>query len=164
VNPLYFGLAHTFMTDVQFLALVMTALWLFVRGIRREEGVSLSAGIVIVLLDILIRQVALLLLLAFGVALHNAKGITWKSLVVAIVPVLVSTGLHFFYQHWMIETGRTPFFEFASLSNLIPTPLSAFIRHSRHSLRLLLLSLPYRILPRPILSFCCPPWNTCPPR
>lgn len=143
VNPLYFGLAHTFMTDVPFLAFAVTALWLFVRGVWREEAVSLSAGILIALLDILVRQFALLLLLAFGVAYIMRRGITWKSLVVAIMPVVVGAGLHFIYQYWMIETGRTPFFQFASVNYLIPTPLSAFIRHSWHFLKLLLLSLPY---------------------
>lgn len=160
VNPLYFGLAHTFMTDVPFLALVITALWLFVRGIRREEAISLSAGIMIALLAILIRQFALLLLLAFGVAYVMRRGIIRKSLVVAIVPVVVGAGLHFFYQHWMIKTGRTRSFDFASLSNLIPTPLSAFIRHS---LRLLLLSLPYLDSSSPHSWFLLPSLELMPP-
>jgi 4-amino-4-deoxy-L-arabinose transferase-like glycosyltransferase len=139
VNPLYFGLAQTFMTDVPFVALVIVALWLFARGFRREEAVSLSAGILIALLTVLIRQFALLLLLAFGVAYVLRRGAAWKAFLVAIVPLSVGIGLHVFYQRWMVETGRTPFFELASF-NLIPTPLEAF---AKYSLRYIIVALPY---------------------
>jgi 4-amino-4-deoxy-L-arabinose transferase-like glycosyltransferase len=143
VNPLYFGLANTFMTDVPFVALVVIAIWLFVRGIRRGETVCLLAGIMIAAVDILIRQVGILLLFAFGIAYVMQRGITWKSLVVAMVPAALGAVLHSLYQHWMIETGRTPFFQFTTLSYLIPTTGPAFVRCAKHSLRLLLSSLPY---------------------
>ena len=139
VNPLYFGLAHTFMTDVPFVVLVITALWLFVRGFRREERVSLLAGILVALFTILIRQFALLLLLAFGAAYVMKRGATWKAFLVAIMPLSVGIGMHVFYQHWMVETGRTPHFELASF-NLIPTPLGAFVTYS---LRYITIGLPY---------------------
>ena len=139
VNPLYFGLAHTFMTDVPFVVLVITALWLFVRGFQREERVSLLAGILVALFTILIRQFALLLLLAFGAAYVMKRGATWKAFLVAIMPLSVGIGMHVFYQHWMVETGRTPHFELASF-NLIPTPLGAFVTYS---LRYIIIALPY---------------------
>jgi 4-amino-4-deoxy-L-arabinose transferase-like glycosyltransferase len=139
VNPLYFGLAQTFMTDVPFVALVIATLWLFVRGFRREERVSLLAGILIALITVLIRQFALLLLLAFGVAYVMKRGTTWMGFLVAIMPLAMGIGLHVFYQRWMVETGRTPFFELASF-NLIPTPLGAFVTYS---LRYIIIALPY---------------------
>jgi hypothetical protein len=139
VNPLYFGLAHTFMTDVPFVVLVITALWLFVRGFQREERVSLLAGILVALFTILIRQFALLLLLAFGVAYVMKRGATWKAFLVASMPLLVGIGMHVFYQRWMVETGRTPHFELASF-NLMPTPLGAFVTYS---LRYIIIALPY---------------------
>lgn len=140
VNPIYFGLAHTFMTDVPFLALMISALWLFVRGIRREDMVSLLAGILIALVAVLIRQFALILLLAFGVAYVMNRGVTWKALVVAIVPLVLGGGLHVFYQRWMIATGRTPFFDTSTVSYLIPIHPLAF---AKYSLRHAILALPY---------------------
>ena len=139
VNPLYFGLAQTFMTDVPFVVLVIAALWLFVRGFRRDEGAFLLAGILVALFTILIRQFALLLLLAFGVAYVMKRGATSKAFLLAIMPLSVGIGLHVFYQRWMVETGRTPFFELASF-NLIPTPLGAFVVYS---LRYIVIALPY---------------------
>jgi len=102
INPLYFGLAHTFMTDVPFLALMITALWLFVRGLGREEAVSLSAGILVALADILIRQFALLLLLAFGVAHIMSRSVNRKALLVAIVPLVVDEAL-LVVEQWVDE-------------------------------------------------------------
>lgn len=139
-NPLYFWLAHTFMTDVPFTAAVTAALWLFVRGLRREEEAFLWAGILIALLAILIRQFALLFLLAFGVAYVVRRGGTLKALVVATVSLVLGTGLHVSYQRWMIETGRTPFFELASVSNFVPTPVGPFVISS---LRTIAYALPY---------------------
>jgi 4-amino-4-deoxy-L-arabinose transferase-like glycosyltransferase len=93
-NPLYFGLAHTFMTDVPVLALMITALWLLVRGVQREERSSLAAGILLALFAILIRQFALLLLFSFGGAYVMRRGATWQVLIAAIVPVTLGVGLH----------------------------------------------------------------------
>jgi 4-amino-4-deoxy-L-arabinose transferase-like glycosyltransferase len=140
VNPIYFGLANTFMTDVPFLALTIAALWLFVRGMRREHLVSLLAGILIALLAVLVRQFALILLFAFGIAYVMNKGMTWEALVFAFVPLLLGSGLHFFYQHWMIMTGRTPYFGLSSVSYLIPTRPLAF---AKYSLRHVIFALPY---------------------
>ena len=89
VNPLYFALAQTFMTDVPLLALLIAALWLFVRGVQREETASVVAGILIALIAILIRQFALLLLLAFSVAYLIRNGWTRQALAVAILPLLL---------------------------------------------------------------------------
>jgi uncharacterized membrane protein len=127
------------MTDVPFLALVIIALWLFVRGVRREEPISLSAGIAIALVAIMIRQFALLLLIAFGVAYLLRRGVTWKALVIAIVPVVLGAGLHVFYQRWMVETGRKPFFQLTSLNNFSLDPFSTFVLYSVR----LSLSIPY---------------------
>ena len=129
-NPIYFGLAHTFMTEVPFVSLVIIALWLFVRGLKRNASVPLLAGIVITLIAILVRQFALLLLLAFGVAYLVKNGVKWKTLAVAIIPLAFGAGVHVAYQHWMIVTGRKPYFELATLSDLIPIPFVTFILYS----------------------------------
>jgi 4-amino-4-deoxy-L-arabinose transferase-like glycosyltransferase len=139
VNPLYFALANTFMTDVPFLAFVVAALLLFVRGVRRQETISLLAGILIALLAVLIRQFGLLLLLAFGVSYVMHKGATRNAFVVAIVPMVVGISLHVFFQRWLVETGRTPFLG-QTLYNLSPTPLGLFVRYS---LGRIITALPY---------------------
>ena len=67
-NPLYLGLSATFMTDVPFTALVTMSLWLYVRGVRRESTALLGVAFALAYAAILVRQFALLLPLAFGVA------------------------------------------------------------------------------------------------
>jgi 4-amino-4-deoxy-L-arabinose transferase-like glycosyltransferase len=129
VNPLYFELAHTFMTDVPFLALVIAALFLFVRGFRRQKPVSLLAGILVALLAILIRQFGLLLLLAFGVAYIVRMPKSWRALVVAVLPLVVGVGLQMAYHYWVLKTGRIPFF-WPDNRFLRPPSVAAFVDSS----------------------------------
>lgn len=60
VNPLYLNLSYTFMTDVPFTALVTLSLWLYVRGFRRGEMLSLVLGSAASAGAFLIRQTGLL--------------------------------------------------------------------------------------------------------
>jgi 4-amino-4-deoxy-L-arabinose transferase-like glycosyltransferase len=46
-NPLWFALSNTFMTEVPFVALSILAVWCFARGFRRQEQLSLGAGLLV---------------------------------------------------------------------------------------------------------------------
>ncbi len=139
VNPLYFGLAHTFMTDVPFLALFLAALLCFVRGIRREQPLFVWAAILAGLTATLIRQFALLLLFAFGCAYIVRKGASWRTVAVAIIGLAAGIALNVVFQHWLIETGRTPFVGQA-FYGLIPVPFGRFVQLS---IRSTTIGLPY---------------------
>jgi hypothetical protein len=129
-SPIYFGLAHTFMSDVPFLALLLLAVWLFVRGIRRDCAGCLIAAFALAMLDILIRQFAVVAVVAFGIAYACRRGIAWKTLAVAILPVLAGAALHLGYIRWMVSTGRTPFAVRATLNDMIPPSVTWFLHNS----------------------------------
>ena len=71
-NPLYLGLADSFMTDVPFTALAICSLWLHVRGVRRSNAATMFAGFAIAVFALMVRQFALVLPLAFGAG-HIAR-------------------------------------------------------------------------------------------
>jgi 4-amino-4-deoxy-L-arabinose transferase-like glycosyltransferase len=140
VNPIYFCLANTFMTDVPFMALMIVALWCFVRGIRRQERVCIATAIAIAILAILIRQLALILLVAFAFAYIINKGFSSRALAVAVLPVVSGIMLHLMYQRWMIETGRIPLFTVSPFHNIASFSALEF---TKTSLKYTVFALPY---------------------
>lgn len=77
-NPLTFGLAFTFMTDPHFTALLVIAMWLYVRGLRPEQisPRTILFASIIASLAFLVRQQGILIPFAVGVYLLLAR--RWK--------------------------------------------------------------------------------------
>ena len=137
VNPLYLGMAASFMTDVPLTSLFTVSLWLYVRGARRDDAVALGGAFVLAFAAIFIRQFALVLPLAFGVAHIARKGTGRRALAIAVLPFVLGIALQLAYSHWLIATGRTPFIP-VPLSNLLPRmPLLFVIRATRITLNIL---------------------------
>ena len=127
VNPLYFALANSFMTDVPFISLVMIALYFLVRGLRHHSSVDLVLGFFISFAAILVRQFGLVVLLAFAFAYLIKNGAGLVNLAKASAPLALGTILHFTYQHWLIETGRMPMLsEHSSIQQLLPASLTVW--------------------------------------
>ena len=68
VNPLYFQLSNTFMTDVPFYALGILSVLFFVRAVRRRRTLDIVVATVFGSLAVMIRQIALPLVLSFSAA------------------------------------------------------------------------------------------------
>ncbi len=107
-NPIYFGLSLSFMTDVPFVAVTLVSLSLLIRGLQTRSAAFLLGGIILAFVAILIRQLALVFLLGLCVALPFRYGFKFRTCVAAALPLVVGLFLHRAYQHWLIDTGRTP--------------------------------------------------------
>ena len=108
-DPIYFGHACGFMTDVPFTALAIIGLFLMLRGLRREQAALIVASVLILFAGVLVRQLAAVVLLGFAVGYLVRFEITRGNLLRAAVPVVLGTLLHFGYQHWLIVSERAPF-------------------------------------------------------
>jgi hypothetical protein len=64
-NPVYFCLSATFLTDVPFFAFAVFSTWLLVRTLRRGIGPSAVVGIFLLCCATLIREVGLIVAIAF---------------------------------------------------------------------------------------------------
>jgi hypothetical protein len=108
VNPLYFALSNTFMTDVPFFAVSAASLYCLVRWAHDADRRSPWPGLVLALVAILIRQAGIILPLGFAFAYLRVRGVRWTSLAIALLPVLAGAVVHFAFQAWLQQTGRTP--------------------------------------------------------
>ncbi|TRT85292.1 MAG: hypothetical protein EWV63_13530 [Microcystis aeruginosa Ma_OC_H_19870700_S124] len=108
VNPLYFGLANSFMTDVPFVALSVLSFYFLIRGLKRESIIEVILGLCLVYINILIRQYAIVILLSFALAYSFKKRLKLKFLFASFVIFSSGILLHRFYQNWLYSTGRTP--------------------------------------------------------
>ncbi|MDM0113951.1 glycosyltransferase family 39 protein [Variovorax sp. J22R133] len=106
VNPLYFGLSSTYMTDVPFVACSIVAIHFFVLGFRRQSSKHLLIAIGVSMLVILIRQLGICLLIGFAVAHVVQEKFSMRSVVKGLVVVGLGAALHLGYQYWMVHTGR----------------------------------------------------------
>lgn len=111
INPLYFELSFTFMTDVPFFAFSMLSILFLMRGIRQESNIELLAGNLFVCLAILIRQLGIIIPLSFGIAYLAKNGVTRKTLQTALLPIVLSVSILIAYQIWMQSTtGLSPLY------------------------------------------------------
>jgi len=132
INPLYFDLANSFMTDVPFVSLLLVAIYFIVRGLRRQSNLHLAIGVTASFAAMLDRQSGLAVLLGFAIAYPSRNG--WKptTLLIGIVPAALGVALQVAYQRWLTGTGRGS--EVLFTGNLIPSSLPLFIwRSLRHS-------------------------------
>ena len=108
VNPLYFGLANSFMTDIPFITLVIIALLLQVKGFQLESRPYLIMGLIISFAAILVRQLGVVLLVAFALAYMIRNGFRWINFIKVTSLVVSGVLLHIAYQYWLVDSERTP--------------------------------------------------------
>ncbi|MCX6921735.1 MAG: glycosyltransferase family 39 protein, partial [Verrucomicrobia bacterium] len=108
LNPIYFALSNTFMTDVPFTALVIWASWFLVRHLETDTLTDLLIGTALATAATLCRQLGLCLPLAFGAALLLKRGLRWRWMVRGVVPFVVVAAALAALQHWLTITGRLP--------------------------------------------------------
>ncbi len=131
LNPIFFFLAISFMTDVPFLALTVWAAWAMVRALRERSDGWLLAASALATLALGVRQVGVVMPVAMAMALlfhaESCGRRPWRVLV-ALLP-LAFLGLLF----WWKATCTA---HLANLSDLKDAPMNKF-SDLRYSLPLL---------------------------
>ena len=108
VNPVYFALANTFMTDVPFLVLMLISMLAITAGQRRNRTALIGLGIGVALFTVFLRQFAVVVLVGFAVAHVVRHGPRPKTLLAAIAPLAAALLCHYLFNRWLIESGRKP--------------------------------------------------------
>jgi len=109
VDPLFFALSNTFMTDVPFLGCVAMSLWAMAAGIRRERPGLVVAGLGIALLAVLLRQFVVIVLCGFAVAYVGWRGLRTRNVLIALAPLVASLLLNRWFSDWLVTSGRKPY-------------------------------------------------------
>ncbi len=106
-NPIYFYLSNTFMTDVSFLAFCIFSAYGFFRYFKSEKWYWWVAAIACSILAILVRQLGLLIPIAFGGAMV-LRSFSIKKISTAIAGVLITFGSLQGYMFWLENTTGLP--------------------------------------------------------
>jgi len=116
-NPMYFHLSNTFMTDVSFLSFCILSSYGFLRYFTSEKWYWWVIAIFCSVCAILVRQLGLLIPIAFGGAMLLRK-VSIRSSLAALTGVLITFGSLKGYL-WCLEnsTGLPP--SFASIESVL---------------------------------------------
>lgn len=154
-NPIYFALSNTFMSDVPFFAFANLALFLLVRGLRCNSRTEIFIGLIISYIALLVRQLGMAILLAFGFAYIFKKGINIKTILQAFLPTLLGIFVQIIYKKWLENTGRLPFYFGVSVDRIAKImekgDLSIIIRNLTDKISISLIYLGLFIFPFIIL-------------
>ncbi len=102
VNPLYFGLSATFMTDVPFYAAAIWAYYFLVVGLKTDTIKPILIGLGLGVVSLLIRQFGIVVFFSFSLAYLVRKGINWRSVTVASACSVGAVIFQAVFQKWLI--------------------------------------------------------------
>jgi hypothetical protein len=108
VNPLYFGLSCTFMTDAPFTALMIVSIALLCLGLDTGRDREIWIGLAIAFAALFVRQLALAIFLGFVVASPLRLGFGRRWLILAVLPTLAAFASLSIYARVLHAFGRLP--------------------------------------------------------
>jgi hypothetical protein len=106
VCPVYFGLSHSFMTDVHFFMFSVGAYWFFVRALKRDSAPQWIAGAALACAATLIRQPGAAIALSAGVACLAKRGIKPRAVAMAALPLAVCLLALCVFETWLNHVGK----------------------------------------------------------
>jgi 4-amino-4-deoxy-L-arabinose transferase-like glycosyltransferase len=107
-NPLFFSLSFTYMTDVPFFAFSILSVLFYVRYFHNSQLKGLLLGSSFALAAVFVRQLGLLLPLAFAIACLVHGGLRPKALLTAFGPLAVTLVLFIWYSNWFAQSQGLP--------------------------------------------------------
>lgn len=107
-NPMYVALSFTYMTDLPFVTLTMSALWLFARSLRTNSRRAAMFATVIMVAAILNRQLGLFVGLGYAVALVRRDGLAIRTIAHALAPTVIGVAALLTFEACMRAGGVMP--------------------------------------------------------
>jgi len=108
VNPVYFTMSNTFMTDVPFFAFSVMALLFLARAVHSDRTQDIIAGTVMLVLALLIRQLGFAIAIAYALAYMAGRRLTLNALVRAVLPLLACLLVQLLYRAWLDAHHQLP--------------------------------------------------------
>ena len=136
LNPLYFSLSLTFMTDVPFCALSTLSMLFFLRALRTDARRDIFVGFVAAAGAILVRQPAVIVPVAFALAYVLRHRLGRRSFVYVILPAGLEGLILFSYPIVLRHTIGLPAF-YISATSLYGGIVDAAGRDWEHVVRII---------------------------
>lgn len=108
LNPIYFSLSNTFMTDVPFFTFAILAFYFFVKGLQKDSFLLYLLGTAMSIVAILDRQIGLAIPLSFAVAYIMKKGWSFKNFIFCMYPTFIGVFIQLIYKQWLENVGELP--------------------------------------------------------
>jgi len=105
-NPLYLGLANTFMTDVPFTATLIICFYFYVIALKRKSKLNLALALLLALAALGIRQYGLIFIAALSAGYIVKTRLRWQAIVQALGATGLGVGLQWTYQRWLETSGQ----------------------------------------------------------
>jgi hypothetical protein len=128
-NPLYLVLSYTFMSDVPFLAVSLLSFYFLVRGMRRNSGVEIVAGLLLACVALLIRQTGLAIFMGFSVAYLAKYGLRLQKVLVAAVSLASGFAVQILWHYYLTSRHIVPAL-YGVQSTLVLSPRSYVSWHA----------------------------------
>jgi hypothetical protein len=122
-NPLYLVLSYTFMSDIPFIAFSLLSFYFLARGMRRNSGVEIVAGLLLACVALLIRQTGLAIFMGFSVAYLAKHGLRLQKVLVAAASLASGFAVQILWHHFLTSRHILPAF-YGVQSNLVLSPRS----------------------------------------
>ena len=107
LNPIFFVLAASFMTDIPFMFIILVSMTFFALSVRYDKPAYLLIAIIVATVGVLIRQLSIALLIAYGFHYLISRKFSVVRLLTSIMPCIIGLAVNFGYLSWMSLTGRT---------------------------------------------------------
>ncbi len=108
VNPIFFSLSFTFMSDVPFAAFAALSLACYARALRLASPGMIVLGTALSVASVLVRQLGLVIPIAFCMAWLVRHRMRVRSLPRAVLPTLLSVLALVGHQRWLAAHGGVP--------------------------------------------------------
>lgn len=107
-NPLFFSLSFTFMSDVPFISLISISVLFYLKFFKTEQLKWLVLASILAISAMFVRQLGMLLPMAFAITWLLRKKWSLRQLVVGLLPLIVSIFLYAIYMRWFEITQGIP--------------------------------------------------------
>lgn len=105
VNPLYFSLANTFMTDVPFISFALFSLYFFIKYIDTRKRFFIILAILFTVIATLIRQFGIITALSYAIIFSLRARQTIKQRLIHFIPFLIVFFILKIVTVWLTHIG-----------------------------------------------------------
>ena len=126
LNPLFFSLSNTFMTDIPFLTLSIVSMAFFLQHLQTRGIPSYVAAVCLSVGAILCRQNGLFIPISFGFAYLFGRTLKFPDVTRALLPTIVGVLMLVLFQQWMDETARTPSLYGMQIGSIFDVPGNSY--------------------------------------
>lgn len=157
VNPIFFALSNTFMSDVPFFSCSALSLLFLNRYLRLNKGKDIILGTLFACIASLIRQFGVVMPLAFGAAFLIKNGIKKNTCKIAISPAAFTGAVTAICLMWLKTTGSTlpQLDKSVVILGILKQPILNIVEMLARDLTIALLYLGLFLFPLLMLQFTC---------